>query len=206
MCLNVPKKLKQVPFKTLYSSTVTKKTPTIFKRIMRKVLEGGVSKVALGRPCRLWCERVRLSVKKQWEGARPAWQEHSRGQGGCRGTRRTEECGGKWKGEREKRSCCQRVRGPLSPAWRPTQRGGRGRAAWLYSQPGDVRSPFASSGPEPEQGEPAQRRRELQRGADRRSMQGGRGALCAGRLTLEISASAVKYLNQGSVLHNIDHF
>lgn len=118
---------------------------------------------------------------------------------GCGGTRRTKECGGKQKGGREKRSCCQRVRGPLSPAGRrPTQRGGRGHAAWLCSQPGDTGSPFASSGPEPEQGEPAQRRRELQRGTHRRSMQAVReggereGAVCTGRLTQEISASAVK--------------
>lgn len=108
--------------------------------------------------------------------------------------------------EREKRSCCQRIRGPLSPAGRLTQRGGRGHAAWPYSQPGDARSPFASSGPEPEQGEPAQRRRELQRGGDRRSMQGGGGAVCTGRLTQEISASVLKYLKQGSMLHYIDHF
>lgn len=65
-------------------------------------------------------------------------------------------------GERKKRRC-QRIRGPLSPAWKPSQRGGRGHAAWLYSQPGDARSPSASSGPEPEQGKPAQRRTERYR-------------------------------------------
>lgn len=125
-------------------------------------------------------------------------------------------CGGKRKGGGggEKRSCCQRIRGPLSPARRPTQRGGRGHAAWPCSQPGDARSPFASSGAEPEQGEPAERRRrELQRGAGRQSMQGGREggkerreAVCTERLTQEISASAVKYLKQGSTLRNSDHF
>lgn len=57
----------------------------------------------------------------------------------------------------------QRIRGPPSPAWRPSQRGGRGRAAWLYSQLGDARSPSARPGPEPEQGKPTQRRREIKR-------------------------------------------
>lgn len=179
LCL-CAKKFKRVPFKPPCSTLVWWKNK-VFKRIMRKVLEVGVSKVALGRPCRRWCEWVRLSVKEQREGARPAWQEQSRGGGGWRGTRKTEEWEGKQEGERERRRWRQRIRGPLSLAWRPTQRGGRGRAAWLYSQPGDARSPSASSGPEPGQGEPAQRRRELQRGADTRSMQGERkeeGAVC----------------------------
>lgn len=73
----------------------------------------------------------------------------------------------KRKGERS-----QRIRGPLSLALRPSQRGGRGREAWLYFQPGDTRSLSARSGPEPEQGKPAYRRREIQRGADRESMRG----------------------------------
>lgn len=202
-------KVKQVSFETLY-----KKTLTIFKRIMRKVLEGGVSQVALRKAMQaaVWegetqCEEATGGCKTCLTGT----QQRTRG--GCGGTRRTEECGGKRRGEREKRRCCQRIRGPLSPARRPTQRGGRGRAAWPCSQPGDARSPFASSGPEPEQGEPAQRRRELQRRADRRSMQGGREggkgrreAVCTERLTQEISASAVKYLKQGSTLHNSDGF
>lgn len=58
--------------------------------------------------------------------------------------------GGGWGGgEGQMMSEDQRIRGPLSPAWRPSQRGGRGRGAWLYSQPGDTRSPSARSGPEP---------------------------------------------------------
>lgn len=75
-------------------------------------------------------------------------------------------------GEKRRGERSQRIRGPLSPALRPSQRGGRGREAWLYFQPGDTRSLSARSGPEPEQGKPAYRRREIQRGADRESMRG----------------------------------
>lgn len=63
-------------------------------------------------------------------------------------------------GEKAEWRRCQRIRGPPSLAWKPFRRGGRGRAAWLCSQPGDTRSPSASSGPEPEPGKPAQRRTE----------------------------------------------
>lgn len=47
MSLNVPKRLSR--FQTLY----VKKNLIIFKRIMRKVLEGVVSQDALRGPCRL---------------------------------------------------------------------------------------------------------------------------------------------------------
>lgn len=79
--------------------------------------------------------------------------------------------------EGERRKGKERIRGPLSPAWRPSQRGGRGRAAWLYSQPGDTRSPSARPGPEPEQGKPAYKKeRDTERGRQREHA--GRQAMC----------------------------
>lgn len=73
MCLNVLEKFKQIKFKTHVQLYCDKKNLTIFKRIMRKFLEGGgSSRRSLEGHAGCGCERVRLSVKKQREGARPA--------------------------------------------------------------------------------------------------------------------------------------
>lgn len=80
--------------------------------------------------------------------------------------------------------CSQRIRGPLSLAWRPFQRGGQGRAAWLYSQPGDARSSSAGTGPEPEQGKPAHRWRKIQAGQTENTVRAGRQAVGRNRQIL----------------------
>lgn len=109
---------------------------------------------------------------------------------------------GKERAEGKQDRWCLRIRGPLSPAWRLSQRGGQGRAAWLYSQPGDIRSPSARSGPEPEQGKPAHRRRDIQRGADREGMQGG--GPCAKRTTHIESVSVSTHTDMHSHTYTVE--
>lgn len=72
MWLNVPKIWNRFHLKC------DRKNP-IFKRIMRKVLEGGVSEVAVGRPCRLWCKRVRLSAMGRCKTCLTGTQQRARG-------------------------------------------------------------------------------------------------------------------------------
>lgn len=176
------RKLEQVLFKTPIRLYCDRKNP-IFKRIMRKGLEGGVSGVALQRPCRLWCKRVRLSATG---GCKTCLAGTAEGEGGCGGTRRTEECETKREGERRKGGddvrgsevLCLRHGGRLSEAGEDAQHGS------ILSQETLVHPSQAV--------DLSQSRESLHRGgescregADRLSVQGRGGCVHTGRLTQE---------------------
>lgn len=61
---------------------------TLQGRLMGDVLVVGAVRKRVQRKmhCSVW------GGGEHWDGAGPAWEEHSRGEGVCRGTRRTEEC------------------------------------------------------------------------------------------------------------------
>lgn len=169
-------------FKTPVRLYCDRKNP-IFNRIMRKGLEGGVSGVALQRPCRLWCKRVRLSATG---GCKTCLAGTAEGEGGLwrhqenRGVRM--EAGGRErKGGDDVRGSevlCLRHGGRLSEAGEDAQHGS------ILSQETLVHPSQAV--------DLSQSRESLHRGgescregADRRSVQGRGGCVHTGRLTQE---------------------